>query len=167
MKESRFSKEELLVLFTHREGTLYWNHDRSNKVKQGDIAGTLTSVGYNRVTINKEHYAAHRLIWVIHNGSIPVGFVVDHINGIRNDDRIENLRLATLSQNQQNRKFSKTELGKGVSYEKARKKYRAQIMIAQKSTLIGRFNTAEEAHTAYCEAASLLFGEFANNGGIK
>ena len=164
MKESKFSKEQLHLLFSYENGNLIWKHDRNNKVKRGDRAGTLTSIGYNRITIEKEHYCAHRLIWAYHNGKIPEGMVVDHINGVRNDDRIENLRLATLSQNQQNRKFSRTELGKGVSYEKARNKYRAQIMINQKSTLLGRFSTSEEAHEAYCEAAALLFGDFANGG---
>lgn len=69
---------------------------------QWPAVGSLRSDGYKTVTIRGKHNKAHRIVWTMHNGTIPEGLVVDHINGDRSDNRIENLRLATRQQNQNN-----------------------------------------------------------------
>ena len=71
----------------------------------GDVAGYLNNIGYRQVSFGGRIFSVHRLIWVMHYGSSPNG-EVDHINGDRSDNRICNLRLATSSQNNQNRRLS-------------------------------------------------------------
>ena len=83
---------------------------------------------------------------------------IDHINGITTDDRIENLREATVNENSQNQRKHKD--GKvpfiGVSYDYKRKQYRASITHHYTNYNLGRFNTPEEAYTAYCAAKRQL-----------
>lgn len=89
--------------------------------------------------------------------------MVDHINGNGLDNRRENLRLATASQNQQNRgKQQNNTCGvKGVYWDKQHKRWRARIWCNGQSIHIGFFTTLEEAAAAYCVKARELFGEFA------
>lgn len=87
----------------------------------------------------------------------------DHINGNGLDNRRENLRLASHAENirnQRQRKDNSTGY-KGVSFEKNRKKFTAQIQFNRKRYRLGCFLTAEAAHAAYCEAANNLHGKFA------
>lgn len=87
----------------------------------------------------------------------------DHINGNTFDNRRLNLRVATKGQNNQNKAIHKNNRTgyKGCTYSKRRRKWVAQISLGGKSHYIGRFNTPEEAHAAYCAKAKELFGEFA------
>lgn len=83
----------------------------------GASVGTPTTNGYVRVTLGGVSYGVHRLVWELHNGHIADGYEVDHRNGVRSDNSIGNLRLATRSQNGMNHKIhSHNKLGiKGVS----------------------------------------------------
>jgi len=92
----------------------------------------------------------------------PPDIYVDHINGNKLDNRIENLRFCTRKQNFANQKKRKNNTTgfKGVYYKKRVKKFRAKIC----SIEIGLYNTAEEAHRAYIHTAKEMFGEFANAG---
>lgn len=89
---------------------------------------------------------------------------VDHINGNKLDNRKSNLRLCNRRQNLQNRtKQSNNKSGyKGVVYDKSRARWKAEIGYNGKRKHLGRFDTAEEAYAAYCKAAELYHGEFAN-----
>lgn len=128
---------------------------RTNK-----IAGGLTKEGYIRIRLNGVEYRAHRIVWELHNGKIPEGMLIDHINRIKTDNRIENLRLATQSQNLNNQPGrSKLGLPKGVQISNS--KYRAKITINGKSIHLGVFDTPEEAGKAYEDKAVELYGEFA------
>lgn len=71
--------------------------------------------GYLMVNLDHKLVAAHRLIWKLVNGDIPEGMVIDHINNVRHDNRINNLRLATRTQNSQNRKKSSWRQYKGTA----------------------------------------------------
>ena len=155
-------KQLLQKLFEYKDGNLIWKIKPSQKVNIGDIAGCVSD-GYIQIQINKKLYKAHRLIWMFHNGDIETGLDVDHINRIKSDNRIENLRLATVSQNQSNvTKYKNNTSGyKGVSWDKRRKKWRAQINHNNKKIHIGYFDTPELAHAAYIAAAAKLQGEFA------
>jgi len=99
--------------------------------------------------------------WLIHFGQWPER-QVDHINGDHADNRISNLRLATGTQNQANKGLQRNNTTgfKGVGYRPDRGFF-AIIKKDRKSHYLGQFNTAEEAHAAYCAAAKRLFGEFA------
>lgn len=124
------------------------------------IAGGLTKEGYVRIRLNGVEYRAHRIVWELHNGKIPKGMLIDHINRVKTDNRIENLRLATQSQNLSNQPGrSKLGLPKGVQI--IRGKYRAKIKFNNKTISLGTFNTPEEAGKAYEDKAVELHGEFA------
>lgn len=91
------------------------------------------------------------------------GYDIDHINGNRLDNRIENLRFATRSQNKMNAKvYKNNKLGlKGVHFVEKTHKFRASITLNKKKSMLGTFKTKEEAARAYDKKAKELFGEFA------
>lgn len=119
--------------------------------------------GYYRVQVDGIGYKVHRLIWILVNGAIPHGMFIDHINGLRTDNRIENLRLVTPNQNQFNRKkaYRGTSKYKGVS--KSSKDGRFDVIIQKnyRSVRVGMFDTEVEAAMAYNQKAKELFGEHA------
>jgi hypothetical protein len=126
----------------------------------GTTAGTRDTHGYLRVSIHGRQYAAHRLVWAHVHGEWPSG-QIDHKNGVRDDNRIANLRVATGSQNQQNippRRGSASGI-KGVSRNGGR--WQAHIRTPGRRIYLGMFKTPEEAGRAYREAAARLHGEFA------
>jgi HNH endonuclease/AP2 domain len=143
-------------------GELRWKRSKKG-IAAGSIAGCLTKRGYVRLGIGQTMYQAHRICWLMARG--PIGdLFIDHINGNRSDNRLSNLRLCTNGQNIANAKrFSTNKCGlKGVS--KKRNRYRAEIRNQGRLFHLGTFDTAEQAHAAYCQAASKLHGEFARHG---
>jgi hypothetical protein len=119
---------------------------------------------YRRIIIEKRRYIASRLAWLWVYGKWPNDFV-DHANGNKQDDRIGNLRAATKSQNHANTSAPahNTSGLKGVSWSKRYGFWLAQIQHKNKHHFLGYFVTPAEAHTAYREAASRLFGQFARS----
>ena len=163
------SQERLRELFEYRDNNtqpFLWNKNHRNNIKIGDVAGGIHAAsGYYRVAINKKQYKLHRLVWIYHNGDIPNGMFVDHIDGDPSNNRIENLRLATNEQNLRNSKISpkNTSGVKGVSWDKSRKKWKAQIRTNYKIKSVGRFDTIEEAEAAIIIARNNLHGDFARH----
>ena len=145
-------------------GKLIWKKEISNKVKAGDIAGCKGSRGYCYITINKKNYLAHRLVYLMHKGYLPR--TLDHINGQREDNRIENLRPASLSQNAHNRKINTNNKSgyKGVCFHTKSKKWLAQICHNNKNMSLGFYDTPEEADAVVRAAREELHGAFANHG---
>lgn len=141
-----------------------------------DIDADLDNVNWNaevhspkrQYAVGSQHERMHRVIMErMLGGEIPDGMEVDHINGDSLCNTRDNLRLATRAQNSANigrRKGRHTRKApyKGVGYNG--KKYTAQIRRNGETFNLGRFDTAEEAHAAYCKKAVELFGEFANFG---
>lgn len=119
-------------------------------------AGSVDKSGYLRVHICGKKIAGHRLAWFLYYGEWPKGNL-DHIDRDRLNNRIENLRLATKSQNSMNRQYK----DKGVGYYPKYKKWRARICVGSKSHLLGYFHTKREALNAYKIAAEKLHGDFA------
>ena len=138
-------------------GVFTWRVTRGGKAHKGDVAGAVNNLGYILITVDGATYRAHRLAWLYVYGEWPEQYL-DHINCVRSDNRIVNLRLATLGQNQANRRKTKGVLPKGV--KKHRKKFAAQICVDGKRMYIGVYATAELAHAAYCEAAQKAFGAY-------
>ena len=96
----------------------------------------------------------------MHHGYLPT--MVDHINQVVEDNRIENLRAADKHTNQYNTPAKSSGCGlKGVRFDKSRNKWMTSIRTKQKRIFLGRFKTAEEAHEAYKAAALKYHGEFA------
>lgn len=122
------------------------------------VAGSPCRKGYTRVHILGKKIAAHRLAWFFSYGYWPE-LEVDHINGDKSDNRIENLRLATRSQNQMNKLDPET---KGVGYYRKYNKWRARIAVNRKLMFLGYFDTFEEAKAAYDEAAKKYHAGFTN-----
>jgi hypothetical protein len=128
----------------------------------GKIAGHASKRGYISTLVDGLSYLVHRVIWVLMTGEDP-GNLIDHWDTDKSNNRWSNLRKATKQQNGCNRGApanSKTGI-KGVSWDRARKKFFASIAINGKTKGLGRFETADEARAAYAAAAQSLHGEFA------
>jgi hypothetical protein len=136
----------------------------NNGARAGDLAGCPNKAGYLRTTVDKVLYMNHRLIWAMFHGTWPE--VIDHANGDKQDNRIENLRECTRSQNQYNQVLcqASTTGVKGVTWRPERKKYRARIKVHGKEVFVGYFDTLEDAKHAVQETRIKLHGEFANHG---
>lgn len=93
--------------------------------RKGMPAGTLASSGYYEVQIQGKKKQAHRVVWELHNGPVPPGKCIDHINRVRTDNRIENLRLASVSDNNCNSTRPTRELPRGIYHNG--KAYRAEF----------------------------------------
>ncbi len=122
--------------------------------KKGDIAGCIDKRdGYRRIKIKNKNYLVHRIIWLMVKGSWPEE-QLDHINGIRHDNRLENLREATESENKQNKKKSLNNQSGYIGVTKHGERWQAQIKVDKKRFYLGTFSDPKEAHEAYCEAKS-------------
>jgi hypothetical protein len=159
------TQARIAELFDYREdGKLIRRVSTASNARKGEIAGTLSGVGYWAIYVDGVRYWAHRLIFMLHHGRAPE--TIDHINGDPLDNRIENLRECSTSQNLMNRKRWRKREGefKGASYRKDTGKWQAHIRIDGKKRNLGCFSTPEEASAAYLRAAKEHFGEFANDG---
>jgi hypothetical protein len=141
---------------------------RFNTMWAGKIAGNPNASGYLKVSVNKEFYYVHRIVWEMHNGPIPVGMVIDHANRNKSDNRIFNLRIATHDQNAANSKARRHNTSglKGVvrvcPSQTGRKKWRARIAYKGVTRYLGYFHTKEEAHEAYMQELKKQHIEFAS-----
>lgn len=135
-------------------GMFRWRHKRRG-LRAGSIAGTILSNGYRRIKQGSVLYLAHRLAWFYVHGEWPQRDI-DHINGDRDDNRIENLRQATRSQNCMNAGDVS-----GITWDKDRGRWRAHIKKDYKSYFLGRFDTRAEALIARRNAEQELFGAYA------
>lgn len=128
----------------------------------GAVAGCDNGQGYIRIYVDGAPFKAHRLAWFYVHGVWP-DCEIDHVNGNRADNRIANLRDVTRSQNKRNSCIYRNNRSglKGASYSRRQRKWAAQIQVGHEKIGLGYFNSREEAHEAYCEAARRLHGEFA------
>lgn len=135
--------------------------------KAGSIVSHREGSGYIQFTIDRKNYRSCRLAWLYMTGEWPNGFI-DHIDRVRTNDRWNNLRLATRSQNKANSAaYANNSVGfKGVSLVRScrSKPYVARIGVNGKSKHLGLFSTPEEANAAYTKAAKTYFGEYAYGG---
>ena len=152
-----------LFTYDRETGELSWKMSKGT-AKKGDVVGCDNGRGYLRASINSKLYLVHRLVFLMHKGYLPV--VLDHIDGNSRNNRIENLRPASKSQNQHNRKTGKNNTSgfKGVSYNKKTANFRARISHLNKSIFLGHYKTPEEADVAVRAAREELHGSFSNHG---
>jgi hypothetical protein len=132
--------------------------------KAGSIVSYKEPNGYLRVRIDGKRYTVHQVVFCMQYGYIPK--MLDHINGIKDDNRIENLRVATPSENGYNTKIksSNTTGVKNVQYIKHMDKYQVRLRINKQNTVIGHFKDLELAELVAMEARHKYHGEYANNG---
>lgn len=127
----------------------------------GGRAGSVYKNGYRYIQVYGYDYRAGRLAWFFVTGEDPQVFV-EHQNRIRDDNRFDNLRLATNSQNQANATWRTNTSGfKGVSWQASRGKWCATITVEGKPRHLGRYESIVDAAKAYRRAAIEAWGEFA------
>lgn len=147
------------VFYNKETGVFTWKKSRGKRFDAGDVAGRLSHQGYLQLTIPLcERVANHRIAWFIENGAWHKGDI-DHINGIGTDNRISNLRAASRSQNNQNRRKKSPNKSTGfigVSKRSDYDGYDARIAVNGKQKCLGTYRTAEEAHKAYLMAKEKL-----------
>jgi hypothetical protein len=148
-----------------RSGILSWRHCRTNSIKVGQVISCVSSNGYIMVGVSvdgkKYRYLAHQIIvaWML--GRWPIANV-DHRSRDKTDNRWGNLRECSRSQNAVNSKVRCDNRSgvRGVSWDKERATWRAQICVNGRRRVIGRFATLELARAAYSTEAVDAFGEF-------
>ena len=153
-----FWKERGPEWFKSKEGFKHWQTRRLG-------AEALTSIdrdGYRRGLVCGHSVMAHRVAWAIHAGHWPK-YQIDHVNGVRDDNRLLNLREATASENARNRRYRVKPGGipRGVKMLASSGKWQAEIGVDGRKKYLGVFDTKEAAQTAYLEAAPRYHGVFA------
>jgi len=149
------TKDYLHQIFKYKDGELFW-------IKNGKKVGSNHPKGYRQTSLNKKAYLVHRLIYMMFYGYMPNE--IDHVNGQRADNKIENLRPAN-SKNQQNAKIRKdNKFGvKGVYWFKELQKWKVDIGICGKRKYIGVFKDLELAELVAIEARDKYHGKFARH----
>jgi len=134
--------------YNPESGVFTWKIYRSRLARAGSVAGSLQSKGYIQISIEGRPYFAHRLAWILINNSLPEE--VDHINGVRSDNRISNLRNSSRKENSLNTGISKRNKSgiKGVSFNKRDNAWQAYGSVNGKGVHLGQFKNIEDAITA-------------------
>jgi hypothetical protein len=146
----------LLSVFEYKDGVLY-------RRKNGKKAGTLHHTGYIQISHQRTSQNAHRMIFLMHHGWLPE--VIDHIDGNRANNKIENLRPASWRQNLQNMQLRPTNKSgcKNVSWCNTKRKWAVQLSINGRQTNLGRFDDLELADLVATEARIKYHGAFARH----
>ncbi len=134
--------------------------------KDGKAVGWVANRGYTKIRFDGKSYEAHRIAWLLHYGVKPEN-QIDHINHIRTDNRILNLRDVTQAENHRN--MSKAKNNKhgvtGVVWHKRSKRWQAQISVDGKNTYLGSFVSFSDAVNAR-KNAEILYGFHTNHGKV-
>jgi hypothetical protein len=164
-KEQQMSKPNSILTAKRCREVFYYDGDRgvlilrictSRRTPAGTLIGSDNGKGYLVANVDKVSYRVHRLVWLWVHGKWPDG-EIDHINGVRHDNRIENLRVVDRSMNNQNlKRAQRNNRSSGLlgAYRHGRK-WQAQIMIDKTPRCLGTFDTPDEAHAAYLAAKRL------------
>lgn len=159
-----FTPEELRELLDYdpETGIFTWKVKVRSQTVIGEEAGGLSGKGYGRIQIKGVRYYTHRLAWYYHYGVEPKE-QIDHVNGVKGDNRLSNLREATNAENNRNqgKQSNNTSGFKGVSLKKSTKKFVAECWVNGKKHFLGSYDTAELAHEAYKAFAKEHHGDFA------
>lgn len=147
-------------------GVFRWKnkYPHARRIKIGDVAGSRELGGYLTLMVNGKPYKAHRIAWLYVTGSLPEE-CIDHVNGVRDDNRFSNLREATHSENILNKRLRKDNICgvKGVQWDERNKNWRVRVKAGGKTVFDKRFNSLEAADTAAREAREKVHGKFARH----
>lgn len=136
-----------ILNYDYKTGIFTYRVGRNNQIAIDTVAGSKMDIGYIRIVIDGKAYMAHRLVWLYLHGSLPELYI-DHINGIRDDNRVSNLREVSRTTNNQNRTClnRNNSSGKmGVDFLKRSNKFRARLRVDGKEMHLGLFATESEA----------------------
>lgn len=148
------SELKALLDYNPDTGVFTWKVASNNRIHIGQVAGSLGPCGYIRVFVARKSYKAHRLAFLWMLGALPE-HDVDHINGVRNDNRWRNLRPSSRSQNVHNIGGPRSDNASGylgAHWSDSKGGWIAQIQLAAKVLYLGKFATPEQAHAAYLKA---------------
>lgn len=163
MRDHWTTQKELQARLDYDEmtGLFFWKDIRDNRYRN-KLAGSSDRRGYVSISWNNRHLQAHQLAWCYVHGAYAPAWV-DHKDGNPSNNAIHNLRPATPSENNRNRRTpSNNKSGfKGVYLHVASGTWHASIKVGDKQEIIGRYQTPQEAHAAYVAVAKERFGEFA------
>lgn len=136
------------LMYDPLSGVISWRLTCSSSAPAGSPAGSKDRNGYIRVSLGGRKYLAHRLAWMLAHGDWPHG-QIDHINGLRTDNRIANLRDVSASENQQNRHRAQgANRFPWVSWKRAERRWRAAFNVAGRTITVGHFDTEKAAFDA-------------------
>jgi hypothetical protein len=152
-----------LLSYEPETGLIRWIAKGKGRIKKKE-AGTLLYSGYMGISIGVKRWQAHRIAWALYHGEWPKD-QIDHINGVKTDNRICNLREATNSQNGKNIKLSKANKTgvTGVCWSERYQNYRSYIKVDHKQKYLGTFKDFQEAAKARYAAEAKYFGEWTRN----
>ena len=155
------TQQEVNYMFDYKDGTLYWKNTTCRTTKVGDRAGTPDYKGYLRVWVKTKLYRNHHIIYLMHHGNLPK--FIDHIDNDKTNNRIENLRECTLSENQHNRKINSNNTSgvKNVTWRYNR--WVVRLSVNGKSKEIGRFEDLELAELVAIMAREKYHKQFARS----
>jgi hypothetical protein len=141
------SQDQIRKAFFYKDGELLWKKKTTRK-PVGSKAGTVEKDGYVRIRFMGRKVYAHRLIWIFHHGACPD--LIDHIDRDKSNNRIENLRAATKSQNALNSKIPKTSLTTGVrGVHAVGDKFVARVIVDGRRQYLGMYEDIDSARLAY------------------
>lgn len=143
------------------DGLLVWTDPYRKRDMGAPVGGKVLVTGYKAVCTKDGYFYVHRIVFHISHGYCPT--YIDHIDGDKTNNSIENLREAMQYQNLQNsgKRSNNTSGYKGVFFQKQNKRWCSAIGYQNKKIHLGSFDTPELAHQAYCDAAKSLHGNFA------
>jgi hypothetical protein len=144
------------LAYEPKSGHFRWRIAPSNQHPAGSLAGSMNSKGYAVIRTLGALHLAHRLAWLFVHGAWPSGHI-DHINGVRSDNRLENLRDVSRSVNLQNQRHARSDNKAGLlGVKRARKGFEARISADGQYLHLGTFDTPAAAHAAYLAAKRQL-----------
>lgn len=163
MAKQILSQNYLKELFDYKDGNLYWKVSLSNRTEIGRKTGFLNTNGYLQTCINKTTYLNHRLIYIWHHGIEPQ--YIDHIDNDRLNNRIENLRQITISNNCKNGKLRKNNKSgvKNVHWYKRDAKWSVDLRVQGKLKNFGKYDDLELAELVAQEARKLYYGAYSRD----
>ena len=156
-----------VLSYNPKTGELRWKVNKRN-VKAGNKAGCLLRrTGYRSISIDGAVYLEHRICYKIATGWDPGMFEIDHINGVRDDNRISNLRMVDHATNGKNTCMKKNNSSghNGIYFHKATKKWMARARVNHKWHYLGIFEKLEDAVAARA-AADVKYGFHVNHGRV-
>ena len=158
-----FIRLHQLLNYNPDTGEFTWKVDRGGGAKTDDVAGSFNN-GYREISIDGTRYKAHRLAWLMTYGQWPKD-QLDHINRIKSDNRLRNLREATHAQNQQNTSLQSNNISgvKGVSRDSRAGKWRVLVRKNGRRVIDRLFDDFELAELVAEEGRELYHGEFARH----
>lgn len=158
MSKQILTQEYLRSLFDYDPETGVFTRLKctANRHKLGEVVGYSGARGYRQAMAGGKKYMVHHLVWMWVYGRLPSGDI-DHINRIRHDNRIANLREVSRSENNHNAGLSRANWSgfTGAAWDKSRSQWLASIRAAGKQHYLGRFNTPQEASAAYLAAKAV------------